>query len=503
MVGMIRRFFIVPLLLLLAACAQAPSEALRFGLAQAPVTLDPRFATDAASERINRLLYARLVDFDAASRPVPRLGRWETLSTTRYRFTLSEQGRRFHDGTPLTAHDVKATYDFVLDPANASPHRLALIHIERVEVLDRERLEFHLSRPDPLFPALLVLGIVPAVLAEQGHPFNERPVGSGPLAFADWPEEGRLRLKRIADALPIEFVTVKDPTVRVLKLLRGEIDLLQNDLPPELVNYLERREEVRVARGAGANFTYIGFNLEDAATGRLEVRRALAHAVDREAITRHLLPGARLAGALLPPEHWAGHPKLRGVEYDPAEARRLLTVAGFGPDNPLRLEYKTSADPFRVRLATVIQHQLKEVGVEVKVRSFDWGAFYGDIKAGRFQLFSLSWVGIKTPDSFRYIFHRDSVPPDGANRGRFRSTEADRLIELAERESTLGGQARHYRALQAHLAGALPYLPLWYESQVVAMGRGVSGYSTAPDGNYDALARVRMEPRDERSLLRQ
>ena len=485
------RWMIYALLpLLLVGCAREPDGVFRFALSQAPVTLDPRFATDAASERINRLLYGRLVDFDEASRPVPRLAAWTRPTPTRYRFTLGEAGRRFHDGGRLTARDVKATYDFVLDPANASPHRLALDHIARIEVLDDDRLEFHLRRPDPLFPALLVVGIVPAALAGQGHPFNERPVGSGPLSFVAWPEDGRLRLRRDADGLAIELLTVKDPTVRVLKLLRGEVDLLQNDLPPELARYLEGREEVRVTRGPGANFTYIGFNLEEVATGRLEVRRAVAHAIDREAIVRHLLPGARLAGALLPPEHWAGHPGLRGVAYDPGEARRLLLQAGFGPENPLRLEYKTSADPFRVRLATLIQHQLRQVGVELRVRSFDWGAFYGDIKGGRFQLFSLSWVGIRTPDIFRYIFHGASIPPAGANRGRLRDPLVDRLIEGAEAEPTLAARAEAYRALQVRLAEALPYLPLWYEPQVVATTRRVKGYSTTPEGNWDALERV-------------
>ncbi|GAB6039462.1 ABC transporter substrate-binding protein [Endothiovibrio diazotrophicus] len=490
---MMRLLPILLLLSLLTACAPSPDTALRFALSQGPVTLDPRFATDAASERINRLLYRRLVEFDDASRPQPSLARWERLSPTDYRVTLQPgPARTFHDGTPLTADDVKATYDFVLDPANGSPHRLALAHIERIERLDAERLRFHLSRPDPLFPALLVLGIVPRALATAGHPFNRQPMGSGPLALVDWPDEGRLRLRRVEDGQAIDFVTVKDPTVRVLKLLRGEVDLLQNDLPPELADYLDRDPRVRLLRGPGANFTYLGFNLEDGDTGRPLVRRAVAHAIDREAIVRHLLPGARLAGALLPPEHWAGHPDLHGVAYDPAEARRLLAQAGYGPGRPLRLEYKTSADPFRVRLATVIQDQLARVGVEVKVRSFDWGAFYGDIKAGRFQLYSLSWVGLRTPDIFRYVFHSASVPPAGANRGRFRSRAADRLIEAAEAAPDLEAQAPLYRRLQADLAEELPYVPLWYEPQVVALGGRVEGYRPVADGSYDALAAVRL-----------
>ena len=110
-------------LLLLAGCGPEGDGALRFTVPTAPVTLDPRQATDAASTRINRLLYRSLVDFDGRFRAVPDLARWERPEPTRYRFVLGTQGRRFHDGTRLTARDVKATYDSILDPDGTSPHR--------------------------------------------------------------------------------------------------------------------------------------------------------------------------------------------------------------------------------------------------------------------------------------------------------------------------------------------------------------------------------------------
>jgi peptide/nickel transport system substrate-binding protein len=303
-----------------------------------------------------------------------------------------------------------------------------------------------------------------------------------------------LRLERRHDGQVLELVTVKDPTVRVMKLLRGEIQMLQNDLPPELVGYLRKQPGVRVTEIPGVNFSYLGFNLGDPVTGILEVRRAIAHAIDRKAILRFLFQGAgRPAQSLLTPEHWAGAKRLAGYRYDPELARTLLTEAGFGPSRPLHLSYKTTSDPFRVRLATVIQAQLKRVGIEVAVQSYDWGTFYGDIKAGRFQLYSLSWVGIHTPDIFRYAFHSRSLPPVGANRGRYRSAEADRLIEAARTEPDLERQADIYRELQRRLLKDLPYVPLWYEDQIFACRRQVTGYHLAPDGNYDGLALVELQ----------
>lgn len=480
---------------MLMACAPAQDQTLRIGLASAPVTLDPRFATDATSSRINRLLYAPLVDFNDQQLPVPALASWTEISPTHYRFRLQDADsdtksnmREFHDGSPLTAHDVKSTYDSILDPETGSPHRATLAMIERIDVVDADTVDFYLSKADILFPAYLVIGVLPAKQLAAGHPFQRQPVGSGPFHFIDWPEEGRLHLQRRHDGQVVGFVRIADATVRVLKLLRGEVDMLQNDLSPELVAYLDKRKDIHVTRAQGSNFTYLGFNLRDPLAGNAKVRRAIAHAIDRKAVIQYVMGNsARPASALLPPTHWAGNPELGLLEYNPEKARALLAEAGYSATRPLRITYKTSTNAFRVRLATVLQSQLKAVGIEVDLRSYDWGTFYGDIKAGNFQMFSLSWVGIKTPDIFRYVFHSESVPPNGANRGRFVDTVVDDLIHVAGEAPSLETQAVYYRQLQTRLLETLPYVPLWYEDHVFAMREGVSGYYVGLDGNYDGL----------------
>jgi peptide/nickel transport system substrate-binding protein len=483
--------------LLIGGCgAQAPAGdevRLRFGLSAEAVTLDPRHATDAVSSRINRLLYAQLVDFDERFTPQPALARWELISERRYRFRLGDTGRRFHDGTRLGARDVKATYDSVLDPATGSAHRGSLSMIRALEVVDEDTVDVVLEHPDPLLPGRLTVGIVPAALIESGHPLGRRPVGSGPFRFQAWPDGGRLAIQRQRDGVVVEFVRVASPTVRVLKLLRSEIDMLQGDLPPELVSWLSRQGGVNIARAAGTTFAYLGFNMDDTVTGDARVRRAIAHALDREAIIRHLLGGAaRPASSILGPGHWAADDALAPIAHDPVAARRLLADAGFTGRGP-RIVYKTSSDPFRLRLATVIQAQLADVGIDVVLRSFDWGTFYGDIRAGRFQMFSLAWVGVKMPDIFRYTMHSEARPPAGANRGHYSSATVDALIEAAEVAPSLGARAALYRAVQSELHQDLPYVPLWYEDQVFAARRGITAYAVSPDGNFDGLLSVEVD----------
>lgn len=462
--------------LLFAGCArQSEPQAIRFAIAQVPLNLDPRYASDAASERVNRLLYRALVDFDQHSQARPALARWQWRSATQLRFTLGSAGRMFHDGSRLTARDVAATYDSLLRLRD-SPHAAEFSNIAAVAALDDDTVDFTLHQPDAQFPARLIIGILPQAAIARGHDFARRPLGSGPLRFDGW--QRALQLRRVADDQQIVLEEVRDPTVRVLKLLRGEADLLQGDLPPELVAYLQRQPAVRVQQAIGTNFSYVGFNLQDAQLKHPLVRRALALSIDRDTIVRDALVGSsRTATVILPPEHWAGNPALQSPPYDPRQARALLQQAGVRL--PLKLVYKTSTDAQRVRLATIMQAQMRPAGIELEIRSLDWGTFFDDVKHGKFQLYGLTWVGIRTPEIYRLAFHSRSVPPLGANRGRLQDAALDRLIERQD-----------WPAATARVHTLLPYVPLWYEGQFAAMNRRITGYAPAPDGNWDGLATI-------------
>ncbi len=478
--NLLRRW--LPGLLLICALAGCQPDgsprSLIFAVAQAPINLDPRFATDAASERINRLIYQRLVEFDASSHEVPGLATWQMLDARHYRFQLTRPAV-FHDGKSLTAADVKATYESLLQLKN-SPHTAEFRHIEHISTPDAKTIDFALSHPDPHFAARLMVGILPAHLIANGHDFGHQPVGSGPFKLDHWQTE--LQLKRLSDGLKVRFEEVKDPNVRVLKLKRGEADLIQGDLPPELVKYLQKQSNVTVNTGIGANYSYLGLNVQADFLRDVRVRRAIAHAIDTQAIIdKVMVSHSRQANAILPPEHYAGNAALEPYAYQPALARQLLQSAGV--KLPLTLIYKTSTDPQRVRLATILQAQMQEAGIDLQIKSLDWGTFFADVQKGNFQIYGLTWVGIKTPEIYSKVFASSSLPPQGFNRGRYQDPVLDQLLEKED-----------WPAVTSRLHSELPVIPLWYEGQFAAYRNTIASYRPMPDGNWDGLTKVVFNP---------
>lgn len=471
-------FIAVSLIILSVGCQPEPvsQDGIRFAIAQAPLNLDPRYATDAASERVNRLLYQRLVEFDASSKPIAGLASWKNLGDQNYRFTLREDVPFFHHDRQLSAYDVKATYDSLLQLED-SPHAAEFSNINVIHVIDEQTLEFKLKAADEHFPAKLIIGILPQDLIELTHDFAHEPVGNGVFEFVSWGSS--LTLKRVGDGQHMVLTEVKDPTVRVLKLMRGEAELLQGDLPPELVKYIQKKSDIKVVTMQGANYSYLGLNMQDSILKKHAVRQALAHAIDRQAvIDAVMMSHTRVAGAILPPEHYAGNAHLKPYGYDPALAKKLLQEAGI--KLPLRLVYKTSTDAQRVRLATILQAQMKHAGIELEIRSLDWGTFFAEVKKGKFQLYGLTWVGIKTPEIYTKVFGTTYTPPDGFNRGRYSDAQLDELLRLQD-----------WKAATTRIHEQLPYIPLWYEGQTVVMRKGIQHYAPKSDGNWDALATIK------------
>lgn len=476
-----------------------PAGYVRLALETDPLNLDPRLSIDAASVRVSQLLYNGLLRLDERGRLVGDLAESWRLEGDRVYTVQLKRGVRFHDGRELTATDVVHTFRSILDPALASPRREGLSRLAKVEAVGPLTVRFTLTEPHAPFLDELMQPVVPEGADKQ---FGSHPVGTGPFRLLRWLPGERVELAAFAGHFAgaphvpgLAIRIIPDDTTRILELERGGLDLVQNLVGPDMVARLSANPRLTVLQSPGSIYCYLGFNLEDPLLRRPTVRRAVAHALDREAMIRHLLKGlGRPAESLLPESHWAYEPNLPRYGCDPALAERLLDAAGLPRRTDgwrFSLLYKTTQMDLSKRKAELIQNQLARVGIKVDIRSYEWATFFSDIQRGSFQLYSLDWVGLSDPDIYRYLFHSASIPPGGANRGRYRNPEVDQLLD--EGRATLNFERRRdlYRRVQRIVARDLPYLSLWHYTNVVVMSRGLSGFTPHPDGSWYSLKDLR------------
>jgi peptide/nickel transport system substrate-binding protein len=440
---------------------------------------------------------------DENSRYRPELAeRWEAIDNRTYLFHL-RKGVKFHNGKPLTAADIKYTYDSALDPRSRSPKRGPLRVVETVEVLGTRLVRFRLAAPHAPFLENTTLGVVPADTPPAIDRENNL-IGSGPFTLEEHAPGEKVLLKSNPaywegpPSIPgIAFRIIPDAVVRVLEFKKGTVDFVQNDIEPDMLPWLETHTNAALKIDQGTTFQYIGMKLDHPVLRIREIRQAIAHAVDREAVIRHLLKGlATPATGLLSPAHWAYEPHVRQFSYDPDQAKRLLDQAGFpdpdgdGPLPRFKLSYKTTTLDLRRRIAEAFKEQLSRVGIELDVRTYEWGTFYGDIKKGNFHLYSLAWVGVTDPDIYYNLFHSDSVAPNGDNRGRYRNLEIDALLDKGRKSLIQTERKRIYSQVQRMIALDLPYVPLWWTKNVVVMNPAIRGFTPYPDGDLVSLKNV-------------
>jgi len=483
-------------MMLLTGCqAHEPERGmLRVGLAQMPVTLDPRFATDAASVRVQELLHRGLLRLDDTFHVQGDLAAsWEQSGPLLWRFTL-RPGLHFSDGTPLTAADVAATLSAVLNPDLVSPLRAGFAAVSQVKAESDTVVAIYLNRADASLLTRLNLGILPAAIA--GSPHQARSTtGCGAYRLREWNQHG-LTLERVSvhSRVPvIYFASVKDPVTRLLKLTRGELDFVQNDLPPHLLPYLHKQPSLTIQSRPSTTFSYIGLNLQDGRLKDVRVRRALALALDRNKLKQALFADLPvLAETVLTPDHWAVT-SLPGIAFDPAQAEILLNQAGMmrGEDGiRFSLNYRTSTDPARLQLATAIAAMWRRVGIDVHIESLEWGGFYARIKQGDFQVFSLAWVGISDPDIYRWILHSSMWPPHGSNRGHYSNSQMDAWLDQAAATAEQQQRKALYALVERRMQEDMVYIPLWYEPVIAVSGPRVSGFTARADGGLLGLADV-------------
>ncbi len=487
--------------------AASDPSSLTFLIESNPTNLDPRFATDAQSQHIDGLLFSSLLERDDQMNFHGDLAdSWDTPDPLTYVFHL-RRGVRFHDGRLLTASDVKATLDFILDPANRSPKRGGYRMVSAVDARDASTVVIHLKEPYASFTVNLIRPVFGIVPANAPADFFRHPVGSGAFRFVSQSQDEEVVLDRNPDyfrlfrsdsertalVTHVRFRVVPDAVVRALELRKGSADLEMSSLAPDMVPVLARQPYLSVTQRPGTNFTYIGFNFEDPILSRREVRQALAFATDRAALIRYLVHGqARIAPGILPPNHWAFEPNVAQYMLDPSRSEKLLDDAGFPrKQNGIRfhLTLKTSTDELYRLIGAALQDQWRRVGIDLELRPLELATLLSDALKGNFQTNLLRWVGANTdPDVFEFVFSTRRFPPDGANRGHYRNARIDALTAQIHVEMDREKRKALCSEAQKILAEDLPYLPMWF-SDVVSVHRRFT-----PSGSREGSGDLPLSP---------
>jgi peptide/nickel transport system substrate-binding protein len=488
---------------LLSGCSHGKPfdpRSLTFVIESNPTNLDPRYATDAQSQHIDGLLFSSLLERDFQMKLHGDAAEsWETPDPVTYVFHL-RPGITFHDGRPLTSTDVKATFDFILDPTNHSPKRGAFRTVASIETPNPSTIVFHLKEPYASFAWNLgrpAVGIVPA---NAGPDFARHPIGSGPFRFVSQIQDDEVVLSHneayfrgVARVADVRFRVVPDAIVRALELRKGSADLEVSSLSPDIIPELIRQPALGLTQRAGANLAYLGFNFADPLLNRREVRQALAFATDRETLIRYLLHGqARIADGILPPNHWAYDPNVTRYSYDASRAEKLLDAAGFqrrANGVRLHLTLKGSTDEQARLIGAALQEQWRRIGVDLELRPLELATLFSDAAKGNFQITYLRWVGANNdPDFFEFAFSSKRFPPDGANRGHYRNPRVDTLTDQIRSEMDLTKRKALCAEVQKILADDLPYLPLWFLDVVSVHRRELGDLALSPTADYDFLA---------------
>ena len=492
----------------LTACAPpqapAPAGAIVVGVRTGPNSLDPRLENDEASARVAQLMFNQLFTTGDDLRPKPMLAeRLDNPDPLTYRVTL-RRGVKFHDGHELTAKDVVFTYSQMIDPAFVSPAKGAYRALKSVTAIDGYSVEFRLKEPFAAFPNQLA-GPPAVVPAGAGPDFGQHPIGTGPYKFVRYAVDDQVVLAPFRDYFNgppknngIVIRVLPDDTMRGLELKKGSIDLVVNDLPPDIVHQFEGKD-FSIAKSPGLDYSYLGINMADPVLRDKRVRHAIGYAIDRHAIVDYLRRGlARPATGLLPSQAWAYEPGLFQFTYDPNRARQLLDDAGFedpdgdGPRSRVQLSLKVSnAEETRLQ-ATVIQQQLRDVGIDLDVRSYEFATMYADVLKGNFQMFSLQWVGaaMGDPDILRRVFYSTQTPPAGFNRGHYSNPDVDRLLDLAGAATSETERKKYYGEAQKIIAEDAPYISIWNRTNVAVARPTLSGLHLNAVGNFESLKDV-------------
>jgi peptide/nickel transport system substrate-binding protein len=491
-------------------------------------SFNPLVNTDQNTNEVNYyMLFTPLVQYDSDFEPRPYLARSWDLEPGAVTFELNRDVR-WHDGRPVTAHDVAFTFELAKKPETASV--LASVYLEPVEsaeVIDSFTIRFTFNRPHarpldgfwwPPVPQHLLGDIPPAEMVRAE--FNRQPVGSGPFRFVSWEAGASVTLERVpefpeslggpAKLGRVVFRFIGEPATLLAETLTGQIDV-NGSLFPQQAEQVDGTPGVRLLSFPSREYYYIGWNTRTPPLNDARVRRALSMAVDRQQLIDALLYGfGQLATGTIAP--W--HPMFAAIDplpHDPDRAAALLREAGLidrdgdgvredAAGTPFRFTLMTNHEnPVRVDIAQIVQAELADLGVAVDVNTLEWQTLLARHRAREFEGVVQSWV----LDNFRVdpaaLFHSSQAERPGSyNRSGLKDGRVDDLMDSA----TSALDETEARALWSEFSTALqqaqPFTFLMWLDELAAVSDRVQGVEMDARGTLVGVAEWRIPSNQRR-----
>jgi len=453
-----------------------------------PKTLDPALAYDIASAMVIQNVYDSLIGYKPGTTELePKLAeRWESNANgTEWIFYL-RKNVKFHDGTELTADIVKQSIERA--KALQGPPSFLLDVIDRIEVIDKYTVKFVLKYPFSPFPALAAFTIFSPV-PPNATDLDTKPIGTGPFKLESWIKGQQVVLVANKDywrgAPKTDKVIIKiypDPTSLRVALEKGEVDLAIG-IQPSDYQALANNPNIKVASIDGLVIEYLGMNLRKEPLSNPLVRKAINYAIDYDYILNNILKGtaSRLYGPL-PPGVFGYDPEVEkyGYKYNPELAKQLLAQAGYPNGQGLReleLIISTEERPERGEVATLIQSNLKAIGINVKIVDLDWSTFLDRLYNHDFDMYMVDWFPdyVDPDDWITPLFSSEGMGIDG-----YKNPLVDQLALQARQITDPAQRLELYKQLQKTIVEDAPWAFLYVPKLYVFMDKNVEGFVLYP-----------------------
>ncbi len=490
------------------AAAPARGDRIIFGTIGEASNLISYLATDSASREVSAQIFISPLRYNKNLELEPfAASSYEVLEEGRLlRFTL-RSGILWEDGTELTADDVEFTYKIVIDPATASPYAEDFLAVQSFTKTGRYSFEVRYAKFYARALASWTSDILPKHILEgqnlRATPFARKPTGAGPFRLVSWQAGSQMTLASSAtyfEGRPhldeAVYRVIPDLATMFLESKAGKVDMM--GLTPQ--QYLRQTNgpfwdrEWRKYRYLSSSYVYLGYNLKHPFFADVRVRRALSHAIDRESIIKGALLGQGIAAfGPFKPGTWPYHPTLKPYPHNVELARRLLAEAGFSAtdrDGILKKDghrfsftiLTNQGNDQRIKTATIIQSQLRAVGIEARIRTVEWASFIKEfVNKGRFDAVVLGWTIPLEPDEYS-VWHSDNARPGGLNFTYYKNRQVDEIINKARSIPDREERQALYYHFQEILHEDQPYSFLFVPYALPMVQARFKGVEPAPAG---------------------